>query len=206
MKICSKCGIEKPLSEFCNHKGRKLNKHYYCKQCTKDIYRINREHVRQQQKDYYQKNKEYFAKKAKKWAEKHQEERATYQKEYYQITKERDKKKRRESNKRWLKNNPHKNKEYLENKKSRKLKAKGEFRVEDIQRMAELQQHKCLACGKKKPLTVDHIIPLSQGGRNDILNLQMLCQSCNSSKHTSTQDYRSRKLKKQIFEQQELFE
>lgn len=32
-------------------------------------------------------------------------------------------------------------------------------------------------------LTVDHIVPLSQGGTNDHSNLQVLCRPCNSAKH-----------------------
>lgn len=44
---------------------------------------------------------------------------------------------------------------------------------------------KCALCAKPESevrLTIDHIIPVSKGGRNDIGNLQPLCQSCNSRK------------------------
>lgn len=51
----------------------------------------------------------------------------------------------------------------------------------------------CVACGvpgKDSPLTIDHVIPLSAGGAHTADNVQPLCKSCNSRKHTKTIDYR----------------
>ncbi len=41
---------------------------------------------------------------------------------------------------------------------------------------------RCVTCGAKEKLTIDHIRPVSKGGKNEISNLQILCKSCNSSK------------------------
>lgn len=41
---------------------------------------------------------------------------------------------------------------------------------------------RCLTCGSHENLTVDHTVPFSKGGSDDIDNLQTLCGSCNSSK------------------------
>lgn len=49
---------------------------------------------------------------------------------------------------------------------------------------------KCLHCGKIKPLTADHVVPIAKGGTSNIGNIQPLCKACNSSKGTNIVDYR----------------
>jgi hypothetical protein len=47
--------------------------------------------------------------------------------------------------------------------------------------------YKCPCCDRSEPeikLTEDHIISVFRGGGNTIENIQPLCQSCNSKKHT----------------------
>ncbi len=52
-------------------------------------------------------------------------------------------------------------------------------------------ENRCLCCGATdRPLTADHIVPLSKGESNSIDNIQPLCKKCNCIKHTKTIDYR----------------
>jgi hypothetical protein len=39
------------------------------------------------------------------------------------------------------------------------------------------------------PFSVEHIIPLSKGGSNDLDNLGYACQGCNNRKYTSTEAF-----------------
>lgn len=42
--------------------------------------------------------------------------------------------------------------------------------------------YRCVVCGAEEDLTIDHIDPVSQGGRPTLDNLRTLCRSCNSRK------------------------
>ena len=55
------------------------------------------------------------------------------------------------------------------------------------ERLAALKRSgkRCACCGKKlttKTMTMDHIIPLSRGGKNEPENLVSLCEPCNTQK------------------------
>lgn len=46
----------------------------------------------------------------------------------------------------------------------------------------ERDEYRCAYCGATEYLTVDHVIPLSRGGTNNLSNLKTCCGHCNSSK------------------------
>lgn len=48
----------------------------------------------------------------------------------------------------------------------------------------------CAACGARYNLTIDHILPISRGGRTTIPNLQLLCERCNKAKQAEIMDFR----------------
>ena len=71
----------------------------------------------------------------------------------------------------------------------------GNFTRHDWKFLKELADGKCLCCGKKGKLTMDHIIPVSQNGSTEIDNIQPLCNSCNAKKGKNTTDYRNENFK-----------
>ena len=48
-------------------------------------------------------------------------------------------------------------------------------------------EYACVECGTTHDITIDHKVPLSRGGGDDVSNLQFLCRSCNSRKGTKAE-------------------
>jgi hypothetical protein len=56
------------------------------------------------------------------------------------------------------------------------------MRPEVRKRILNKYNNKCCYCGDENRLEIDHIIPISKGGREDEDNMQVLCKKCNISK------------------------
>jgi 5-methylcytosine-specific restriction endonuclease McrA len=66
----------------------------------------------------------------------------------------------------------------------------------DWRRLCARYDFACCYCGCKTPLTMDHVIPVTRGGRHSIGNLLPACASCNPSKSNSTiMEWRLRRAK-----------
>lgn len=46
-------------------------------------------------------------------------------------------------------------------------------------RVYALDRHRCVYCGAREPLTLDHVLPHSRGGRATRANLVTACAGCN---------------------------
>jgi len=77
-------------------------------------------------------------------------------------------------------------------RRARKRMAEGSHTFGEWELLKEQCGYICPACGIEEPeimLGEDHIVPLIKGGSDYIENIQPLCRSCNSIKHTNIIKY-----------------
>lgn len=55
----------------------------------------------------------------------------------------------------------------------------------DMRKILINENSKCNYCGTNEKLTIDHIIPISKGGKNEKENVQILCSICNNKKRAN---------------------
>lgn len=173
-KKCSKCGEEKPLTEFRKAAHHKDGLTSHCIPCVnagiRDWYHRNRDARKVTLAAWHEKNKGWRNKKALAG--------------YYA-----DKDAWRVRNKRWAKEHPEEMRAFTAasdaKRRAAKLGSSGHWTEKDVQGLFLKQRGKCAVCRCKldKSFHRDHITALASGGSNDKSNLQLLCKSCNSRKH-----------------------
>ena len=149
-KVCTKCGVWKPLEEFNKQKGCKLGVRPSCRECDKKVKREyyannkelhserckkyreeNKEKVDAKRREYYYNNREEISKQRKEKYKENKEEILKQQKEYY----ERNKEAVKEYSKRYYQENKERinlrNKIYNENNKEKLAIAKKKWYEEN---------------------------------------------------------------------------
>lgn len=179
-KACTKCGSFFPITKefFAVQKKTKSGLSTECRNCLRirdkeykqknkaKLYKKSREYrknnpdwLKQVKKNYYQRNRQTIIEKSRRYrAEKPN---------YWVITKEKTAQKNR------------RRRAFLQN-------ANGSHSAKDIETLQFLQKRRCYYCSIKisKKYHIDHIVPLSRGGSDDISNLCIACVSCNLQKGT----------------------
>jgi 5-methylcytosine-specific restriction endonuclease McrA len=161
---CGKCGA----NEWGNDRK--------CKPC-----------VRKRARDWYWNNRERAI-----------ETRLSYQREHHEemlersrVYRKRNPETRKASVKAWAEKNKDSAKNAYNGRRARLRNADGDYTVDQFRAMCRIYGDMCLCCSAKGvTLSADHVVPLVHGGSNYIGNIQPLCRSCNSKKHTKTVDYR----------------
>lgn len=155
MKVCSKCGEEKPFSEFwVSRKGRTKDGYVgRCKECSK---RARRE-----------------------WAAKNRDKESTYNRAKNQANPERA----REQAKKWRKENPERYAELHRDKEAARRARKRKAFVEYVRASVLLERDDgiCGICEEPlgKDYHIDHIIPLVKGGMHSYANTRLTHPRCN---------------------------
>lgn len=94
----------------------------------------------------------------------------------------RDREKQRESTKRWKRANPAAVSAQSFRRRTNFAALRADLTEDQWQLIKASYGHRCAYCGEKKPLTQDHVVPVSKGGHHTASNIVPACQSCNSSK------------------------
>lgn len=196
VKICAKCGEEKPLSDFSKDRKNKDGMDRLCKCChsekNKAFREKNRETILAKKAAYRLANKAKLADKCKEYYARSKVVRENYLlrnkdrlRELQAAYREKNKDKVKERRITYEAANLEKKSVRERNRRARKRNAEGSHTAADIQQLLVLQKNKCASC--RKPISssyhVDHVMPLALGGGNGKDNLQLLCPHCNLSKH-----------------------
>lgn len=88
---------------------------------------------------------------------------------------------------RWVKENPDKKRIHNQNRDRRIKELGGKLSLDIVEKLMRLQKGKCACCKcllSASGYSMDHIEPLAAGGKHEDRNIQLLCRSCNSKKHS----------------------
>jgi 5-methylcytosine-specific restriction endonuclease McrA len=166
--ICKKCRLEKPVSEFSKESRKRSGIRNECKSCyaayAREWARKNSDVVNARVRAYHQKNKDELNLK-----------RA--------IRAQRNPAQTKQSRRRWAENNPEKMRaSRIKALQKRRLLEKSSTYQIPVKAIMKLQKNACFYCGAKENIEIDHIVPISKGGRNSEGNLISACVACNRSK------------------------
>lgn len=146
----------------------------------------NREYLKAYKQRYYQSHRGELAQKNKRYKMAWNQKPENKQKERERMRLRRLDPAYREKEKAYRRSLRGRFSQVVRKQKRRALEsvARGEHTAADIQKLYENQHGLCWWCQKrlKGEFHVDHRIPLSRGGTNDISNLVIACPQCNMSK------------------------
>lgn len=146
-------------------------------------YRINNDdELKEKKRQYYAKNRDQILAKVKRHTIENYDNVLEYHRKHY----EKNSDKIKANVALYRQANPEK-KKHLENKRrAKKFENGGSHTLDELIEKFEQLGNVCFYCGKGGKLTIDHDIPLSRGGTDNIENILPACRSCNSKKNAKT--------------------
>jgi 5-methylcytosine-specific restriction endonuclease McrA len=154
----------------------------------------NKDTINRRTRAYYYKNKKKCLDRAKIWTSKNKLKMQQYKKRWSQDHWQQYYMEHREEmlsrNKLWVIAHRDKKRHLCKDRCHRIRANGGKFTLNEWTKIKKKYFFTCLKCHKREPqirLTIDHIIPLSKGGKHERTNIQPLCQRCNSKKGTKVE-------------------
>lgn len=184
MKRCTKCGEEKPLEDFPVRNDHSLDgRHTECRDCR-------RAYKRKWMQAKRKANPEWAREVDKRWREENPEAARARDRRFKEkngdLIRQRNRERRRAnpeparaSHARWRERNREQELLRLANRRALLRNATDETKAF----IGELLSRPCDYCGATENITIDHVVPLSRGGKHEADNLAPACLSCNSSKN-----------------------
>lgn len=178
MKRCGTCLEDFDETNFYVRRASKDGLCHICKLCAKKksiAWSANNKGRRKLQlSQIYALNKEAIKERSKRWRLKNPERRKEIIKKSALAAFQRNPEKIRAQQRQWH-----------HNRRARILST-GSIKKDDVLVLMGLFEFKtCLYCGQssKEALVLDHFVPLSRGGANEIGNILPVCRSCNAKKY-----------------------
>lgn len=212
IKICKKCKKILIANEMNFHKNKsgKYGFSSICKICKNKYAKEYRDNNKECYNNWYKDNKEKRSKQMSQYYKNNKEKRKEYGEQYYKNNKEEIK----EHNKQWKKDNPEKVFNSHNKRRLKEEQGRGITKDQWIE-MMEFFEWRCAYSGEylggnSNNRSIDHIVPLSNGGLNEIWNCVPMLKSYNSSKNTKNmlewymkQDFYSEERLNKIYEWQQ---
>jgi 5-methylcytosine-specific restriction endonuclease McrA len=175
-KTCARCQEMKPSDAFAHDVSNLDGLFSYCRDCQnarqrESAHGSGRDRRQQAEKRYYQRDKRQRNEYALAYRQAHRNDYNARACGYRAANPERVQHTNRQT-------------------RARRKGATGTYTRREWRALCAWFGNVCLRCGSDGALSVDHVVPIILGGSNYIDNLQPLCRSCNSSKHTKHIDYR----------------
>ena len=145
---------------------------------NKEYYKKNSESLKDRAKTYRDNNKEKIKILMEQWRKENKEIIIEYRTKYSQANNER----LAMLSKKWQKENPEACRINNQKRRSKKKELESTLTLEQWEQMKKDFNYCCAYCGKKRKLTHEHFIALSNNGEYTHNNIVPVCVSCNASK------------------------
>lgn len=177
IKHCSGCETDKPLLAFNRGQG-------WCRDCQKAYRRQNAAKIRELNRNYQARNRD----KVNQWNRECHARRIELRRQQSRAKYLKYREKIRKRHKEWREKNRAKSLQYWHAHRTRKFGPDADLTAEQWLVILNTAGHKCVYCGTTEALEVEHIVPVSRGGRHTASNVEPACRRCNGRKSNKTKE------------------